>query len=231
MKNSKRIIYGLLLTAVAFLSANFAGRKILLNSQSLPPSFITHSAMLILSIVLICCLRKYVNYKIAWPKFKKTLKPMLLGFLAVVIINALLVGLGKVFGIEAGSHFVFDVMTPLQVFLFICILASVAEEVLFRGFLQNILKPLQAGGIKFCKRHLSMPVMIAALAFSLAHLILIVSGAGAYFIFRTLAFTFVLGLIAGYYQEKYDNNAYAILVHMSGNLLGLITALLATINV
>ena len=82
---------------------------------------------------------------------QKTLKPMLLGFLAVVIINALLVGLGKVFGIEAGSHFVFDVMTPLQVFLFICILASVAEEVLFRGFLQNILKPLQAGGIKFCK--------------------------------------------------------------------------------
>lgn len=46
MKNSKRIIYGLLLTAVAFLSANFAGRKILLNSQSLPPSFITHSATL-----------------------------------------------------------------------------------------------------------------------------------------------------------------------------------------
>ena len=156
---------------------------------------------------------------------------MLLGFLAVVIINALLVGLGKVFGIEAGSHFVFDVMTPLQVFLFICILASVAEEVLFRGFLQNILKPLQAGEIKFCKRYISVPVMIAALAFSLAHLILIASGAGAYFIFRTLAFTFVLGLIAGYYQEKYDNNAYAILVHMSGNLLGLITALLATINV
>ena len=151
MKNSKRIIYGLLLTAVAFLSANFAGRKILLNSQSLPPSFITHSAMLILSIVLICCLRKYVNYKIAWPKFKKTLKPMLLGFLRRNH-KCSLVGLGKVFGIEAGSHFVFDVMTPLQVFLFICILASVAEEccsaVSFRIY-SNRFKPEELNFVRY----------------------------------------------------------------------------------
>jgi membrane protease YdiL (CAAX protease family) len=40
----------------------------------------------------------------------------------------------------------------------------------------------------------------------------------------------VLGLIAGYYQEKYDNNAYAIIVHMSGNLMGLIGALIGTAN-
>jgi len=37
-------------------------------------------------------------------------------------------------------------------------------------------------------------------------------------------------MIAGYYQEKYDNNAFAIIVHMSGNLMGVIGALLMNVN-
>ena len=89
MKNSERIIYGLLLTIIAFLLASFAGRIIKLNLQLVPSSFINHSVMLILSIVFICSLRKYVNYQIAWPKFKKIWKPILFGFLAAVIINPL----------------------------------------------------------------------------------------------------------------------------------------------
>ena len=70
--------------------------------------------------------------------------------------------------------------------------------------------------------------MLQHFAFSLVHLILITSGAGAYFIFRTLVFAFVLGLIAGYYQEKHNNNAYAIIVHMSGNLMGVIASLIVS---
>lgn len=40
----------------------------------------------------------------------------------------------------------------------------------------------------------------------------------------------VYGLIAGYYQEKYDNNAYAVIIHMAGNSIGVIGALLMNIN-
>jgi membrane protease YdiL (CAAX protease family) len=230
MKNSERIIYGTLLTIIAFVLATLAGRIIKLNVDFLPYSFVTHTTMLVLSIALICGLKKHVKYNIAWPKFKKTLKPILFGFLAAVIVNTLMVALTKGLGGEVESHFAFDVMSPLQFFLFIFICASVAEEVLFRGFFQNILNPLKSKGIKLFKRHISVPVMIAAVAFSLAHLILITSGANAFFIVRTLVFTFVLGLIAGYYQDKYDNNAYAIIVHMGGNLMGLITALVTTLS-
>ncbi len=226
MKNSERLIWGLLLTIIVFLLATFSTGVIKLNVDFLPTSFVTHSVMLILSIVLIYSLRKSVNFKIAWPKFKKIWKPILFGFLTAVIVNSLLAGIGKAMGNEIESNYVFNIMTPLQVFLFIFILASVAEEALFRGFLQNILKPLQSKGIKIFKRHISLPVTIAAIAFSLSHLVLIASGAGAYFIFRTLVFTFVLGLIAGYYQEKHENHSYAIIVHMSGNLMGLIAALI-----
>lgn len=227
MKNSQLIIYGLLLTAIVFILATLSARLFQLNIGFIPYSFVTHSVMLILSIALIYGFRKFVNYKISIPKFKKTLKPILFGFLAAVVINPLMVVLTKILGGEIESHFAFDIMSPLQVFLFIFIYASVAEEVLFRGFLQNILNPLQKNkGIKIFKRHISLPVIIGAIAFSLAHLILITSGAGVFFILRTLIFTFVLGIIAGYYQEKFNNNVYAIIVHMAGNFMGVIASLL-----
>jgi len=231
MKISKRMIYGILLTAIVFLLATLAGRNINLNINFLPYSFVTHTTLLILSIALICGLKKHVKYNLAWPKFKKTLKPILFGFLAAIIVNTFMVALTKGLGGEVESHFAFDLMSPLQVFLFIFIYASAAEEVLFRGFLQNILKPLKNKGIKLFKRHISVPVMIGAVAFSLAHLILITSGANTFFIVRTLVFTFVLGLIAGYYQEKYDNNAYAIFVHMAGNFMGVVAAILTSLSV
>lgn len=69
-------------------------------------------------------------------------------------------------------------------------------------------------------------MLISALAFGFAHLILIALGVGALFLIRMVLFTSVVGLIAGYYQEKYDNHAYAIMVHMAGNLMGLISILL-----
>lgn len=230
MKNSERLIWGLLLTIIVFLLATFSPGIIKLNVDFLPSSFVTHSVMLILSIVLIYSFRKSVNCKIAWPKFKKIWRPILFGFLAAVIVNTLIVAIGSAFGIKAEANYVFDVMNSLQFFLFIFIMASIAEEALFRGFLQNILKPLKSRGIKIFKRHISLPVIIAAIAFSLAHLVLIASGAGAYFIFRTLVFIFVLGLIAGYYQEKYENHSYAIIVHMSGNLMSLIAMWLGSLN-
>jgi hypothetical protein len=40
-----------------------------------------------------------------------------------------------------------------------------------------------------------------------------------------------LGIAAGYYQEKYDNNtSYAIIVHMGGNLFGVLSAFLMNIQ-
>ena len=46
---------------------------------------------------------------------------------------------------------------------------------------------------------------------------------------RTVLFTFILGTIAGYYQEKYNNIVLAILVHMAGNLLGMLPVILLNV--
>jgi len=230
MKNNERIIYGIAFTIVIFVIATFSGSKLHLTIDFFPSTFVTHSVMLTLSIVLIYSLRKYVNYKIAWPQFKKTLKPILIGLLATIIVNILFTALTKISGGQVEAHPALTKMTPLQIFVFVFIYASIAEEILFRGFLLNILKPLKSKGINIYKRHISIPVIISAFAFGLAHLILLTTGAGGLFIFRIVVFTTILGLIAGYYQEKYENNGFAIIVHMSGNLMGVIGALLMNLN-
>ncbi|MCK5170180.1 MAG: CPBP family intramembrane metalloprotease, partial [Bacteroidales bacterium] len=135
----------------------------------------------------------------------------------------------KVAGGELEEHPAFSVMNPLQIFIFVFIFASIAEEVLFRGFLLNLLKPLNTKGITIFKRKISLPVILSAIAFGLSHLILIASGVGFLFLFKIVLFTTCLGLVAGYYQEKYDNNAYAIIVHMAGNSFGVVAAILMSL--
>jgi membrane protease YdiL (CAAX protease family) len=229
MKNSERVIWGILLTIIVFLISTFAGKNFSLNNEFIPDTFITNTLMLILSIGLIWGLRKHVNYKISLPRFKKTLRPILFGLLTAITVNVIMSIVEKTLGAKTiESHSAHSAMSPLQFFIFIFICTPIAEEVLFRGFLQNILKPFKIKGIKIFKKHVSVPVIISAIVFGLVHLIVIISGSGTLFVIRTVVFATTLGLIAGYYQEKYNNNAYAIIVHMASNFLALAAVLLAS---
>lgn len=225
MKTTK-IVGGLILTITVFAIAVILGPKINLNSDFIAGSFMTHTIMLALSVGLIIALRKQVNFRITVPQFKQTLKPLLFGFLTAVVVNITLGIITVIIGGSAEKHPGVANASLLQFLVFDMILAPVAEESLFRGFLQNYLRPLGDKGFTLLRRRISLPVLISALAFSLAHLILVVSGVGVLFMVRILVFTFVLGLFAGYYQEKYNNHIFAILVHMAGNMMGLISAII-----
>jgi membrane protease YdiL (CAAX protease family) len=133
-------------------------------------------------------------------------------------------------GGEIEKHPLLSQMTPLQVLIFVFFYASIAEELLFRGFLLNFLDSDNFKGITILKRKFSTPVITSALMFGLAHLILLTTGVGILFILRIVIFTFVLGLFAGYYQEKYNNNIFAIIVHMSGNIFAVLGAFLSNMN-
>ena len=163
------------------------------------------------------------------PKLEQILKPILFGFLCAVVINVVLSIVTVIVTGSVQKHPLLGNTTFLKNFLSVFNLASIGEEFLFRGFFQNYLKPLSVWGFKIFKRRISLPVLISALTFSAAHLILLASGVDTMFIIRILVFTFVLGLIAGYYQEKHDNHIFAILVHMAGNLMGLISVIMMTV--
>ncbi len=230
MKNNERVAYGLIITLIIYTAGLLISRKLHLEISFIPNSFVNHSVMLVLSLIAIYGLKQDVNYKIALPKLKNILRPILFGIAATIVVNVLMVLLTKLLGEEIEVHFVFKKMSPLQIFIFVFIYASIAEELLFRGFLLNILSPLKTRKVYIFKKQISLPVIISALLFGLAHLIVITAGVGGMFLLRIVIFSTTLGLIAGYYQEKYDNNLFAIIVHMSGNLLSVISILLMNLN-
>ncbi len=224
--NNKQVTYGLLITIAVFALSNIVAGLLRLNHAFVPNSFVTHTTMLLLSISLIYIFRKQVNYKISIPKLKTIFKPILFGLLATIVVNISMAAITGGLDGNQEAHPLIVTSSPIQVFLFVFIYASIAEELLFRGFLMNILKALKAKGITIFKRTLSLPVIISAVTFGLAHLILITAGASGLLILRVVVFTTVLGLIAGYYQEKYNNNAFAIIVHMAGNWFGFVAAVM-----
>ncbi|HRW95659.1 MAG TPA: CPBP family intramembrane metalloprotease [Bacteroidales bacterium] len=228
MNNIQRLIFGLAITLIIFAIASIAGRIFSLESIFFPDSVITHSVMLTFSVAVIISLKKMVPFRIAWPRFKTILKPIFFGLLTAIVINLLLTALTLATGGKAEAHPLLETSSPLQTFLFVFIYASIAEEVLLRGFLQNVLTPLNVRGIRFFRIRLSLPVIISAVVFGLIHLILLTSGVSGLFVIRVVIFTTVLGLFAGYYQEKYDNFAHAVIVHMAGNIMGLVAALVSS---
>jgi membrane protease YdiL (CAAX protease family) len=225
MNNTQRLVYGLAITLIIFVIATIAGRFLPLGSTFFPDSVITHTVMLTFSVAVIISLKMIVPFRIAWPRFKTILKPIFFGLLTAIVINLLLTALTLATGGKAEVHPLLEASSPLQTFLFIFIYASLAEEVLLRGFLQNILSPLSVRGIRIFRIRLSLPVIISAVVFGLIHLILLASGVSGLFVIRVVIFTTVLGIFAGYYQEKYNNFAHAVIVHMAGNLMGLVAAL------
>ena len=230
MSKRKQIIYGFIITIMIFLIANIAGAKIHLNGAFLPNLFMNYTTMLLLSIVVIALMNKNSNFRISIPKLGKTFKPFFVGVIITVVVNILMTIVVKLVGGEMMSHPLSSKMNVLQLFLFVFILASVAEEILFRGFLQNSLNSLSKNGITIFKCKFSLPVVISAIAFGLAHLVLISSGVNPLFLVRIVLFTTILGIAAGYYQEKYNNTSYAILVHMGGNLPAILGALMMNIQ-
>jgi len=227
MTKVTKLIYGIFITIIIYFIAILLGAYLNKIFPFLSPTFWTHSLMILLSILVISFFKKDVHYQISLPKFKKTLKPILFGILASIIVPMIVTMIIIALGGDVESMKLMQNLTPLQAIIFILIYAPIAEELLFRGFLLNYLLPLKDKHITFFKRNISLPVIIAAIMFGCAHFVLLASGQSISFVIKIFCFTSVLGVIAGYYQEKYHNNAYAIITHIAGNLFAIIVLLLS----
>jgi membrane protease YdiL (CAAX protease family) len=155
MKGTDRILSGLVITTAIFLIANAVGINVHLNSKLIADSFITHTVMLFLSALVIYVMRRKMSYKISLPKFKTVLKPVLIGIVSTIVINLLMTILTKIAGGKIEVHPLFAKMNPVQVFIYVFLYASLAEEILFRGFLLNFLNSSTKKGIVLFKRNFS----------------------------------------------------------------------------
>lgn len=230
MRDSTKISLGIFITIFIWSISVLISKVIKIPIEFIPSSFSTHSMMLILSGILIYYFqsRRLLNFRIKRIKIKLFFRVILISIIAFIIVNILIAIAFKIFNIppqEKSNPFL--KYSPYQNFVFVLIFASLAEEFLFRGFLLNMLEPLKTKGIKLLKLKISVSVLISGVLFGLAHLILLTSDASIPFVLRIVFLTATIGIIAGYCQEKYENNTFvAIIVHMTVNALGLLVLIL-----
>jgi len=226
MKNNKRILLGISIAIFIHVIAIVLGKIIKLDSDVLPFSFITHSTILIFSAIAIKIFAKDISFNFSIPDFRKIFRPFLIGLGITIVTNIILTIVIKLLGFELDTHLAVSQMTGFQIFAFVFIYASISEEMLYRGFLLNFIKSLISGSVSIFRRNVSYAIIISGIMFGLSHSVLLLADVSYTFVVRTVIFTMILGVVAGYYQEKNNNTLFAILVHMGGNFMAIIALLI-----
>ena len=197
-------------------------KKLIDTHDWIESSDILQISMLIMALLLIYFIGKgrFSDFGFQSAKIKIILKAFFTAIwisLVLFILNAISIMItGMPEGMGEG---------PLANSLFkniisIWILASIIEEIFYRGFLQTFLNPLKDIGLKLGKVYLSLPIIAAAVMFGLMHLCLLgkMPDRIVYFIIIN---AFILGLIAGYFREKTGSLIPAYFVHLAFNIVGM----------
>jgi membrane protease YdiL (CAAX protease family) len=183
----------------------------------------SHTGMLLAGFVLAAALSKgrIRNYGFRWP----TSFPI--GWIVLVScgVSGVFNGTAALARFE-GLSFLED-YSLVQTILLVWIYASVAEEVLARGFVQSFLAPLARHALVVGRLRLSAPVVLATVFFAGSHLLLLTTGIGPATVLLVVGFTFCGGLVTGYFRERTDSLVPAIVAHALFNLTGSLVGLLS----
>ncbi len=101
------------------------------------------------------------------------------------------------------------------------LLSGPSEEILFRAFPIAILSCMlqREIGIRFFRWHISLPVIIAAVFFAVAHISWSITKFYLSFDPFQLAYAFVLGIIYGIIYQKSKSVLYPMMVHSISNFI------------
>ncbi|MFC2134359.1 CPBP family intramembrane glutamic endopeptidase [Bacteroidota bacterium] len=218
-----RLFAGILLAAIIFLIAITLPEAI----SEVKSSLVTHTTMFILSLVFIILFGKgkFSDYGFRRGEKIKWLIPAIIA-LSLGAVSTLIVLIFKISGINLSRGMSFP-----EIILYVWIVESICEEVLMRGFLQSFLSPLKEIKVKLYFAEIELPVFIAAVCFSLIHLIIIRAGADVMTVILILIFTFCVGILAGIYRSKSGSLFPAIILHMLANVGGVLGGIIYGIAV
>jgi membrane protease YdiL (CAAX protease family) len=214
-RNPFRPVLAVALAAAVALVARYATRFVGVPPAGfLPPSFVTHSVMLALSLVAMWLLskRRLDGCGLAMGTYE--FSPRILVWVLPTAVLSIASALASPAGQGAGGP---GGLTKPQVIVFVWVYASICEELLTRGLLQTLLSADPRGGAPAARR-LSMPVLVSALFFGSMHLVLVKSmGPAAVPVILLAVF---LGLVAARYREKTGSLIPAMIVHALFNIGG-----------
>ena len=224
MNKALKIILGILITFLVLMLSGALGSELKTMIDLLPLGFSVQFVILLFSSILIYFFNKkgIIDFNIGKVNAKQIIYPILLPVVLVLLNESIIILRGN------EGHPAIDSMSNMQIFFIIVLLASLSEELLFRGFLQNMLEPIKSFGIKILKIKLSLPVIISGILFGLMHFGIMSMGASFDFAVQIVIAAMIMGMIAGYYQEKYNNFSYALIVHVTSNLIGLLISIISS---
>jgi membrane protease YdiL (CAAX protease family) len=188
--------------------------------------FVNYMAMLAVTLILV------IASSMGDPASFGFVRPQVTGSYGPGISWGLVLGaLASVTNLAAGQGRmeVLEGMSFLQIVLLVWLLASIAEEVLVRGYVQSYLAPLAHRGFDVFRMRISLPVIISALFFSAMHLILLTRSQAFTGVYVILVFTFFLGLVAAKQRERTGSVLPAVATHVSFNVGGVVGGVLYVI--
>jgi membrane protease YdiL (CAAX protease family) len=200
-----------------FAGANLTTALVVRNLRfPIPPSFVTHTILLICSLGLAAQLSRGNLPSFGFTKGQFRFRPRLLLW---ALPTAAIATIQSVASHSPSAPQQFGLRSPLAVVLLIWIYASVCEEVFMCGLYQSWLSVLAEYKIRVCRQtHLGVPVLLSALLFGGMHAILWPQiGSQA---LPIMLFALILGIVAGHYREKTKSLAPAILIHALFNIGG-----------
>jgi membrane protease YdiL (CAAX protease family) len=215
-RHSFRPVLALAFTAVVCLAAMYAPRIVRVPPGSFfPPTFVTHSLMLALSVAAMLLISKGRLDLYGFTKGAYEFSPRIfLWVLPMAVLSTVQAVASHGQGTGGPPGF-----TKLQVIVFVWVYASICEETLVRGLLQTLLSGNAQVGAA-APRRLSMPVLVSGLFFGSMHIVLVKSmGPAAVPVILLAVF---LGLVAARYREKTGSLLPAIIVHALFNIGGML---------
>lgn len=224
MRSSAQIAIGLVLTPVLFIVSG-ALTPVFHRQFAAPPAtvpFFFFGVLIVLTGLAIAVFRKKGVLEFSGnPALLMPSRVLRVATVSLLVALASGVGLwylAGVLGLDAGERHGFFSMSAYFAVPLALMVAPLGEELLFRGFLQNMLSPWKATGLRIGSAIFSVSVLVAAAVFALSHVPLALSGMGTVGVVLTIAFGFCSGAVAGYFQEQYGNFGYAVVAHAAANL-------------
>lgn len=204
----------LVLSSTGIAVSNVDLLPLTISSQPWIMGFLSHTAMWLMSAILILIISKgkFRKYGLCVGKDYRIATMIILGTVTGIVLEVLLKAM------PLGTTVLELDYTFAQSVLFVWLYASISEEILTRGLIQGFLAPLGRYKISFIKTRISLPVLVGALFFGLMHLAILTTGVALLPVLCQVAFATILGLIAGYHREHTGSIIPAIIVHMFGNI-------------
>jgi len=220
----KKLLFALLLLAMVYLPAFIFISFLTMNShqfatkvQATPwlPVPIVAGITLVMALILISIFSRFnfSDYGFKLSRDLMILKALICG----VVIGGVLSFAGS---FVPSRELSFGSLTFLQQLLVFWILASVTEEIIFRGLIQTYLSWHISGSVTIFRSQLTTAGLITATFFGLVHLALLSQGAATLQAITIVLVALILGIIAGYFRDKTGSLVAPIIVHSLFNITG-----------